>query len=100
MPLKRQVSTAGSGGSYWIGPRRILNLQPPEFRLFAVDLREEGGRLEIGEVHPLWGGRPSLADWYAPAADGKRILTVMPLEDAGASSLTLVTNWAAELRRR
>ena len=65
----------------------------PGFRLGPYEIG-----LELGASRPLFGGQPMKPG--AMSRDGRRFLSVVPLEEAKAPPLTLVTNWPAELTRR
>ncbi len=56
---KRQVSTAGGASGRWLSDRSIVYGQPPDGKLFVVDVDTKGGSLQIGPPHPIFGGRPS-----------------------------------------
>ena len=65
-----------------------------------MSVRRTASGLEIDPPRTLFGGRfaeLSAGPW-AIAPDGKRLLAAVPLESESAPILTLVTNWAEELR--
>ena len=55
-------------------------------------------RLSIGAPHAIFGGR-SLSTTRDITLDGKRMLMVRPTEDAGQSTLVLVTDWTTALQK-
>jgi hypothetical protein len=101
---KRQVSTGGSAGAFWLGDRRIAVVQPPDNKLVAVDLEVQGDSLTVGAGHVIFGGQPLPRDpglfGAAPTRDGKRLLIAVPVDEESGVTINLVTNWAEELRKR
>jgi Tol biopolymer transport system component len=97
---KRQVSTGGGTGGEWLGSNAILVSQPPEGKLFAVDLEVRGTSLLVGPPRPLFGGKPAPRGPSQVSTDGKRILFAVPVEEAGSTELRLVSDWTAELAKR
>jgi WD40 repeat protein len=104
---KRQVSTAGGEFPGWIGDRRIFFLQPPDNKLFAVDLELKGSTLSVGAARPLFGGKSpprgtmrSLVSSLAVTSDGKRMLVAVPSEEGASSGLRVVSDWTAQLKKR
>jgi eukaryotic-like serine/threonine-protein kinase len=99
---KRQISTGGAeSGGHWIGAgRQLAYVQPSDRKLIAVDLNIQGGTLEIGSSHPLFGGRPLPVGPFDITRDGKRILAAVATDEDVSSRLTLVTSWAAEIKKK
>ncbi|HSS45193.1 MAG TPA: hypothetical protein VLO07_07605, partial [Thermoanaerobaculia bacterium] len=80
--------------------RQIAYLQSPDRKLIAVDLNIQGATLEIGSSHPLFGGRPLPNGPFDVTRDGKRLLAAVATDENVSSQLTLVTNWAAEIKKK
>ncbi|HMF10428.1 MAG TPA: hypothetical protein VKJ00_14920, partial [Thermoanaerobaculia bacterium] len=85
----------------WLGGKtQIAYIR--EGKLFGVDLHSGDRGLEIGEPRLLFGGRRIPFDSDAALAatsDGQRLLIAVPVETS-SPSLTVVTNWAAELEKK
>jgi large subunit ribosomal protein L28 len=61
----------------------------------------KGGEVQVGAAHRLFGPMPASLDYqYDVSADGRRILAVMPNEQAVPEPLTLVQNWTAGLKKQ
>ncbi len=98
---KRQVSSGGADFGWWLGDgSRIAYRQPPENKLYATDLEFRGGALSIGETHQVLGGKSLPTFWGDVSRDGKRLLVPLPLDEDQPTGLTLVTNWAEELKKK
>ena len=94
---KRQVSTAGAISGIWLGANAILYDQPPDGRLFAVDVQTDGGGLRLGAPRPIFGGKLPPRGPFDAASDGKRLLYAVPLEDSASAQIRFVSDWRAEL---
>jgi Tol biopolymer transport system component len=94
---KRQISTAGAEYGVWLGDRAIVYPQPPEGKLYAVDVDERGGNLAIGAPRQIFGGRPAPRGAYAATSDGKRLLFAVPVEDSASAQIRFVSDWRADL---
>jgi serine/threonine protein kinase/Tol biopolymer transport system component len=107
---KRQISTGGAEavtanafgiqGGVWLGDGRQIAYLSPDRKLIAVDLKFQGATLEVGGSHPLFGGRPLPEGPFDVTHDGKRILVAVAVDENISSQLTLVTNWAAEIKKK
>jgi Tol biopolymer transport system component len=94
---KRQVSTAGAISGIWLGAGAIVYDQPPDGRLFAVDVQSDGGALRLGAPRPIFGGKLPPRGPFDAARDGKRLLYAVPLEDSASAQIRFVSDWRAEL---
>ena len=94
---KRQVSTAGADSGIWLGDKAILYEQPPDGRLFAVDLDTEGGGLRLGAPRPVFGGKPPPRGPFDATRDGKRLLFAVPDGAASSAEIRFVSDWRADL---
>jgi Tol biopolymer transport system component len=97
---KRQISTSGANGGQWLGSLQILFAQPPENKLFVVDLEVRGPSLMVGAARPIFGGRPLPRGVSDATADGKRLLVAVPLDEEATAQINLVSDWTAELKRK
>jgi len=97
---KRQVSTAGADSGRWLGQNAIVYQQPPDGRLFAVDVETQGGGLRLGAPRPIFGGKPPPRGPYDAARDGKRLLFAVPVEDGSSAMIRFVSDWRAELTKK
>ncbi len=97
---KRQVSTAGAESGVWLGDKAILYEQPPEGRLFVVDVDTQNGGLRLGAPRPIFGGKPAPRGPFDAARDGKRLLFAVPVEDSASAQIRFVSDWRAELPKK
>jgi Tol biopolymer transport system component len=97
---KRQVSTSGADSGRWLGNTAILYEQPPDGRLFAVDIETQGGGLRLGAPRPIFGGKPPPRGPYDATRDGKRLLYAVPVEDASSAMIRYVSDWRADLAKK
>ena len=97
---KRQVSTAGGTSGHWLGERSILYRQPPEGKLFAVDVEVRGDSLRLAAPRPVFGGKIPPRGPFDVTRDGKRLLVAVPAEDGSSAQIRFVSDWRAELARK
>jgi Tol biopolymer transport system component len=97
---KRQVSISGAESGAWLGDHAIVYAQPPEGRLFVVDVDTTAGGLVIGAPRQIFGGKPAPRGPYAATPDGKRILFAVPVEDSASAQIRFVSDWRTELSRK
>ena len=97
---KRQVSTAGAITGRWLGDKAIIYSQPPDGKLFAVDLEASGTSLRVGAPRPIFGGKPAPRGAFDVTLDGKRILFAVPIEDRASAQVRFVSDWRAELAKK
>jgi Tol biopolymer transport system component len=97
---KWQISTGGATAFQWLPDGSGLIYSTPEQSLVRVVISTSATGLRIGAAEELFGGRYAElgASVWTLAPDGKRLLIAVPLESLTAPTLTLVTNWAEELR--
>ncbi len=97
---KWQISSSGAFTPAWWNPDgKELTYVSADLKMTSVDVNGKGSEFAVGATRTLLGDRPLTnvrgGSW---SRDGQRILlTVLP-EDT-AAPLTLVQNWAADLRR-
>jgi Tol biopolymer transport system component len=95
-----QVSQNGGREPRWSKDGRELFFFAPDNRLMAAQVKSDGETFEVGSIQPLFQTRAVGNDYrYDVARDGKKFLVIggLPQEP---SSITLVTNWTAELERK
>jgi Tol biopolymer transport system component len=97
---KRQVSTGGAVRGFWLGDRQIGVVQPPDNKIFAVDVDISGSSLAVGATRPLFGGKPLPRGPADVTRDGKRLLVAVPIDEDASPQISLVTDWAAELKKK
>jgi hypothetical protein len=85
-------------GGRWSRDGREILYVAGDGRLMSVPVRTSP-RIEVGPPSPLFetGVRP----WedFAISGDGQRFLAVVPQALAGEQPLTVIVNWAADLKR-
>jgi WD40 repeat protein len=99
---KWQISRNGGGVPYWREDGKELYFASPDNRAMAVDI-SLGDEVEIGLPHELF--RAPVASvgarnlWAVPG-DGQRFLIVTSEATRYVPPITVVLNWAAELKER
>ncbi len=92
-----RISTGGGDDPSWRADSRNCTDESPDSHLvFAASLEVKGGEMEVLKVETLLG---PLDFAYAPSADGQRFLAVLPPEGSTEAPLTVVQNWAADLKK-
>jgi Tol biopolymer transport system component len=102
---KVPISTGGGSDPAWRRDGTELFYLAADRKLVAVPFkvgRGPGGpTFEPGVPESLFSVPGNLTSRsYAAAADGRRFLVSMPTGDASASSITVVLNWAATMKRQ
>jgi Tol biopolymer transport system component len=98
---KWQVSTNGGREPRWRADGKELFYFNPDNVLTAVEVRATSSGLELGATRPLFAVYPGrgLRGAFAVSPDGKHFL-VNTITDENLPPLMLVTNWAAELKKK
>ena len=66
----------------------------------AAAVNGKGSSFQVGAVKPMFQTRAiGLEDRYAVSADGQRFLINTAPEQAASAPITVVLNWAAELKK-
>ncbi len=93
---RRRISTAGGFGARWRGDGGEIFYLRPDFMLMTVEVADRHGKIETGAARELFRLPPRVnaGRTWGISADGQRILTIMPAQEA-APSLTLVQNWVS-----
>jgi hypothetical protein len=96
---KTRVSTGGATSPRWSADGRELFYLSADGRLWAAAVHAAPS-LDVGSPVPLFS---TIAKWpwrdFDVAPDGKRFLAIVPQLMANEQPLTVVRNWAAEVRR-
>jgi hypothetical protein len=89
----------------WSRDGREIIFQDASSRIAAAQVAANGDRFEVGAVETLFEvarsaapGRGGLMS-FAPAPDAQRFLVIRRTAQEASDSLTLVMNWAAELKK-
>ena len=101
---KWQVSRGGGGPPKWRGDGKEIFFVSGD-KLMSVEVKTEGDTFEMGTPQPLFeirgaplpGGLGGSA--FDATADGQKFLIGMPVQEATFVPITVVLNWAADLKR-
>jgi serine/threonine protein kinase len=97
---KWQISTAGGDWPRWRSDGNEIFYLAPGRGLMAAAVNGKGSSFEVGAVKPLFQTRATgLEDRYAVSSDGQRFLINTAPEQAASAPITVVLNWAAELKK-
>jgi Tol biopolymer transport system component len=99
---KWQVSTSGGGSPRWRRDGKELFYVAPDNKMMAARVDRRGSAFEVGAVRALFNVRmrdQSLGIPYDVTADGQRFLVNALLDKSAPSSITLVVNWPALLKK-
>jgi serine/threonine protein kinase len=96
---KRQISTSGGVLARWRADGKEIFYIAPDQKLMAAEFTIKDGKIQTGEVRPLFGPRLIGNGYqYDVSTDGQRVLAVMPRQNA-SEPLTIVQNWPAGLKK-
>ncbi|MEK6322704.1 MAG: protein kinase [Acidobacteriota bacterium] len=98
---KRQVSSGGGIGTHWRGDGRELYYHAPDGKLMAVAVKG-GASFEAGAPVALFefrAGGNLITPYYSVTSDGQKFLLSTIVETKAAAPLTVVVNWAAEVKK-
>jgi Tol biopolymer transport system component len=93
---KWQVTSGGVNSYEWFPDGKRIVIETPDRKMFVVDLRVVGDRLDLSAPAPFFGGEPAPESW-AIAPDGKRILAIVQVDEGPTAPLELVTDWSGGL---
>ncbi len=96
-----QVSTKGGSIPQWRGDGKELFFISADRKLMAVEVRT-GSTFEPGIPKALFDlstASLSANDTFAVTADGQRFIFVTQIRETAPSSLNVVVNWAADLKK-
>jgi eukaryotic-like serine/threonine-protein kinase len=99
---KIQISTRGGAEPRWRRDGKELFYFAPDNMLMAAQISSTDGSLEVGKIEPLFRSREM---WlrgfrYDVAPDGERFLFFVPLEESPPASISIISNWTAELKNK
>ena len=95
------IAGLGTGvGVSRTGRGRISASRSYAGHFFAVPIGLKGGAIEVGTRRPLFSGQAIRSVAGDFTHDGKRFVAAVPPASTEGASLTLVTNWASELKGR
>jgi dipeptidyl aminopeptidase/acylaminoacyl peptidase len=98
---KRKVSTGGGIGPLWRGDGRELFYHAPDGKLMAAAVKG-GASFEAGMPEALFefrAGGNLIIPYYDVIKDGQKFLLSTIVETEPNAPLTVVVNWAAEVRK-
>jgi Tol biopolymer transport system component len=98
-PGKWQVSTHGGVLTMWSSDGKQLYYMDPRVSLYSVPVTESGGALQFGSPQLLMSNWSSPNFFFDVSPDGKKILLDRIAQPVG-QSVTVVTNYGAELRKK
>ncbi|HYG81117.1 MAG TPA: protein kinase, partial [Pyrinomonadaceae bacterium] len=99
---KWQVSNGGGGSPRWRRDGRELFYLSADGQLMAVEVDGSSDTFEARLPVPLFKPRVGAISGDSPydvAADGRRFLVNMPVEENAPAPVTVVLNWTADLKR-
>jgi len=102
---KWQISKDGVSDGGWLRTPNTLAYIGNDSKLYLVDVKVNGGQLEIIKTRNVFGGRtlPPTSGPLNPdklvTRDAKRILLPKVTQAEVLHSLTLVTDWSADLKK-
>jgi eukaryotic-like serine/threonine-protein kinase len=97
---KWQVSAAGGTYPVWRRDGKELYFVSGN-KLMAVDVKTDGPPFTAGIPKPLFEANFRPGNWssiYTVTADGQRFLAITDIVEQSIPPITVVTNWAAELK--
>ena len=95
---KWQASTGEGRGPIWRHDGKELFYLSADNKVMAAKVEASGGSLAVGEAHALFDSHSyGVFGRYDVSADGQRFVVAYEASQP-SSTLTLVTNWDAELR--
>jgi Tol biopolymer transport system component len=96
---RRRVSASGGVLPRWRRDGKELFYIGPDQRLMAAAIEVKGRSLSVGRTEALFGGLIVSGFHYDVSPDGQHVVAVVPPEGKPEEPLTVVTNFAAGLKR-
>jgi Tol biopolymer transport system component len=93
---KWQVTSGGANSYEWFPDGKRIVFETPDRKMFVVDLRVVGDRLDLSAPAPFFGGELAPESWTI-APDGKRVLAVVQVDEGPTAPLELLTDWSGGL---
>ncbi len=98
---KWQISTAGGTRPRWRRDGKEIFYLSNDNTIMATRIHIRGSKMEIDDARPLFQTRPTtVALNYDVSDDGIHFIVNSVTEKKTSSSITLVVNWMAELKKR
>ena len=94
---KQQVSRGGGGQIRWSRDRLEI-VYAAGGKLMAVDVKGKDS-LETGEPHAILSLPPGTDVWDITPDHQRILIAAKPTEDGSSPSISVITNWAARLRK-
>ncbi len=95
-----QISLAGGRLPTWRRDGKELYYLDPDGKVIAAELKENNGSLQVAAIRALFPIKATTAgDSYDVFPDGKKFLTNTITTEETPEPLSLVLNWAAELKK-
>ncbi len=97
---KWQVSVNGGGQSWWVDNGKKLFFLSLDNKVMGVDVTEEGSVLTFGRPYMVFDLRKTGEDVtiYDINSSGNEFLAAVSSGKSGPATITMVTNWKAELQ--
>lgn len=96
---KWQVSTAGAGAAHWRRDGREIFYSGLDGRIMAAAVTAEGARFDVGAVRAMFEVRAGGPRSFFDVTPDNRFLVNVSPQRSEVSPITLVVNWAAELKK-
>ncbi|HWS90074.1 MAG TPA: protein kinase [Pyrinomonadaceae bacterium] len=99
---KWQVSNGGGGSPRWRRDGRELFYLSADGKLMVVEVDGSSDTFKAGVPGPLFEPRVGAISGDSPydaAADGRRFLIKVPVEETAPAPVTVVLNWTTDLKR-
>ena len=98
---KWQISTAGGTRPRWRRDGKEIFYLSNDNKIMAAGIHATGSMMEVDTVRPLFPTHPTtVALNYDVSGDGQRFIVNALVESQAASSINLVANWMAELKKK
>jgi len=98
---KWQISTSGGSQPQWRHDGKEL-FYLAGGKIMAVEVKTDSSQFEAGIPKLLFDAQIEDVGWrnqYVVSGDGQRFLVVAPVEKAASTSMTVLVNWASELKK-
>ena len=98
---KWQISIDGGTRPRWRRDGKELFYLSNDNKIMAVPIKTTASTIEIGTARPLFQTHPAtVANNYDVSGDGQRFIVNSVLESQTPSTIILVVNWPAELKKK
>jgi dipeptidyl aminopeptidase/acylaminoacyl peptidase len=96
---KWQVSQNGGNAPLWSKNGKTLYYASLSFTVFAVPVQQLNDTLQFGTAEQMVSNMPSQVFFYDVSPDGQKVLLNLISQQVN-QSITVVTNWAQELKKK